>query len=101
MKYYVTVNLTISDDSWVADYLPAVTALVNKHGGQYLARTPTVDKIEGAGDPPNISVIIEWPSKEAAEAFYGDPDYQPFLQRRNAGSSGDLLLIAGEDIAAA
>ena len=62
---------------------------------------PTYKNWKGDGDPPNIVAIIEWPSKEAAEAFYSDPDYQPYLKSRLAGASGDLLLIAGEDIAAA
>ena len=59
-----------------------------------------MDKLEGGGAAPHMAVIIEWPSKEAAEAFYNDPDYQPHLKNRVAGASGDLLLIAGEDIAA-
>ncbi len=33
MKYYAVVRVTLIDDSWVEDYLPAVTALVHKHGG--------------------------------------------------------------------
>jgi hypothetical protein len=39
MKYYAVVEVAVTDDSWVADYLPNVTALVHKHGGKYLART--------------------------------------------------------------
>ncbi len=100
MKYYAIVEVHIRDDSWVADYLPNVTALVHKHGGTYLARTMTMERVEGSGELPNVFVIIEWPSKEAAETFYEDPEYQPYLQSRLAGSSGDFILVSGEDIAA-
>lgn len=100
MKYYALAALHISDDSWVADYLPNVTALVHKHGGRYLARTMTMERVEGTGELPNVFVIIEWPSKEAAETFYEDPEYQPYLRSRLAGSSADFILVAGEDIAA-
>ncbi len=100
MKYYAVVQLNISDDSWMADYMPNVTDLVHKHGGKYLARTLTMEKVEGSGDLPNAFVIIEWPSKEAAKTFYNDPEYQPYLQSRLAGSSSDFVLVAGEDIAA-
>ena len=99
MKYYAVVQLNISDDSWMADYMPNVTTLVEKHGGSYLARTMTMERVEGSGELPNAFIIIEWPSKEAATAFYSDPAYQPYLQSRLAGSSAEFVLVAGEDIA--
>ncbi len=99
MKYYAVVEVAVTDDSWVADYLPNVTALVHKHGGKYLARTMTMEKVEGSRELPTVFVVIEWPSKEAAMAFYEDPDYQVHLQARLAGSHSEFALIAGDDIA--
>ncbi len=99
MKYYAVVEVAVTDDSWVADYLPNVTALVHKHGGKYLARTMTMEKVEGSRELPTVFVVIEWPSKEAAMAFYEDPEYQPHLQARLAGSHSEFALIAGDDIA--
>lgn len=99
MTYYAVVEVAVTDDSWVADYLPNVTALVHKHGGKYLARTMTMEKVEGSRELPTVFVVIEWPSKEAAMAFYEDPEYQPHLQARLAGSHSEFALIAGDDIA--
>lgn len=99
MTYYAVVRIAISDDSWVESYLPAETALVHKHGGKYLARTMTTECIEGDTALPSVFVIIEWPSKEAAQAFYTDPEYQPHLKARLAGATNDFVLVAGEDIA--
>ncbi len=76
-----------------------MTALVHKHGGKYLARTMTMEKIEGSRELPTVFVIIEWPSKEAAMSFYEDPEYQPHLKARLAGSNSDCVLVAGDDIA--
>lgn len=45
-------------------------------------------------------VLMEFPSKEAAQAFHDDPDYKPFLEARLAGASGNMYLFANEDIAA-
>ena len=42
-----------------------------------------------------MRVIIEWPSKEAALAFMGDPDYRPHLEARTAGSRSHHVLIEG------
>ncbi len=100
MKYYFVVPVHLSDDSWVEDYVPNVTALVHKHGGNYIARTSNMEKLEGTGEMPDLFVLVEWPSKEAAKAFYDDPDYQQYKQARQAGSSGDFIMVAGEDIAA-
>jgi uncharacterized protein (DUF1330 family) len=100
MTYYAVVRVTMIDDSWVEEYLPAVTALVHKHGGKYLARTMDMERVEGDAELPSIFVVIEWPSKAAAQAFYTDPEYQPYLQKRLAGSKNDFVLVAGEDIAA-
>lgn len=99
MKYYAIVSLNLRNDSWVSDYLPNVTALVEQHGGRYLARTGNFERVEGDSANPDLQVVIEWPSKEAALAFYNDPAYQPYLQSRLAGASSDFFLVAGEDIA--
>lgn len=100
MKYYFIVTLTVTDDSWVGDYVANVTKLVHKHGGDYTVRTNRVDKREGDGPAPGLAIIVEWPSKEAADAFYDDPDYAPYKQARMDGSVGEFLVVPGEDIAA-
>ena len=35
--------------------------------------------------------------KEAADAFYSDPDYQPHLQGRLAGATNHFFLIEAKD----
>lgn len=100
MTYYAVAKVTVNDDNWVAAYLQAVTPLVHKHGGKYLARTPNIDQLEGPNAAPDVFVIIEWPSKESAEAFYRDPAYKPHLENRLAGSNSEFTLVAGEDTAA-
>ena len=100
MKYYLVAALTVHDTSWQKEYTPNVSALVAKHGGIFMARTHQLEKLEGDGDAPEVCVIIEFPSQDAAEGFYNDPDYEPFKESRKAGATGDLLLIAGEDIVA-
>lgn len=60
----------------------------------------TMEQLEGDDKLPTVFVIIEWPSKEAVQAFYSDPDYQRYLQKRLAGAKNDLVVVPGEDIAA-
>ncbi|UCE63064.1 MAG: DUF1330 domain-containing protein [Nitrospirota bacterium] len=99
MKHYVVAELNVSDDSWVPSYLAEVTRLVEENGGRYLVRTPKIQKIEGERPVPQIFIIIEFPSKEAAVTFYSSAEYQPYLKARKEGASTEMVLVAGEDIA--
>jgi len=101
MKYYCVAELDITDQSWVPAYIKNVTQMVERHGGRYLARTPNVEKLEGARKAPQIFLIVEWPSRDAALAFYESDEYKPYFKSRLAGAGNELLLVAGEDIAGA
>ncbi len=98
MKYYSVAELEITDQSWVSDYVRNVTGLVEQRGGRFLTRTSKVEKIEGERKLPQIFSIVEWPSKEIAEAFYNNEEYRPYRQSRLAGAKNEFLLVAGEDI---
>ncbi len=97
MKYYAVAEIDITDRSWVSAYVKNVTPMVERYGGRYLARTPRIEKLEGERNNPQIFLIVEWPSKEAAEAFYDSDEYKPYLESRKKGSRGEFLLNAGED----
>jgi uncharacterized protein (DUF1330 family) len=98
MKWYAVAEINISEQSWIAAYVEHATKLVEEHGGRHLARTPNIEKIEGDRPPAQIYLIIEWPSKRAAEAFYDSDAYRPYLESRRSGSTGEFVLVAGEDV---
>jgi uncharacterized protein (DUF1330 family) len=97
MAHYSVFMVTPTTDAWIPAYLEAVGPAVAKHGGKYLARTASHERIEGTGASPGLIALLEWPSKEAATAFYKDPAYEPHLQARLAGASSDAFLIEGKD----
>jgi uncharacterized protein (DUF1330 family) len=51
------------------------------------------------GIQPDITgvTLIEFPSMEAAKAWHDDPEYQPYIQLRQAGSKVDMILVQGCD----
>jgi len=98
MKYYAVAQIDITDRSWVSAYVKNVTRLVEQYGGRYLARTSRMEKLEGERPSPQVFLIIEWPSEEAAKAFYASDEYKPYLQSRKQGSKAEFMLVAGEDI---
>lgn len=97
MTCYSVLAVTPTREDWIPGYLPTANALVAKHGGRYLARTTSHERLEGAGEDAALRIIIEWPTREAAEAFMGDPAYAPHLAARTAGSDSHHFLIAGSD----
>jgi uncharacterized protein (DUF1330 family) len=98
MRYYSVAELTVTDRGWVRDYVAHVTPMVERYGGRYLARTTNVERIEGERPPKDVVLLIEWPSREAAEAFYASEEYRPFKERRLAGADNEFVLVAGEDM---
>lgn len=97
MKYYSVLAVTPTTDEWIADYIEPSNRLVAKHGGQYLARTATHEQIEGEQQDAALRIVIEWPSKEAAQAFMQDPEYVPHLEARTAGSESFHFLVEAKD----
>jgi uncharacterized protein (DUF1330 family) len=98
MKYYSVAELDIMDASWVPAYVKNVTKLVEQRGGRYLARTSNIEKLEGERKPPQVFLIIEWPTKDAAQSFYESDAYRPYRQSRIAGAKNEFVLVAGEDV---
>ena len=98
MKYYSVAEIEIIDQSWIPAYVESVTKLVEQSGGRYLARTSKIEKLEGERKVPQIFLIIEWPSKAVAKAFYECDEYRPYRQSRIEGATNQFLLVAGEDM---
>ena len=96
MSYYSILAVTPTSEDWIPDYLPAANTLVAKHGGKYLARTTSHERLEGTGEA-GLRIILEWPSAEAAKALMNDPDYAKHLSARTAGSESHHYLIEGKD----
>ena len=97
MPAYSVLAVTPTDDAWVPGYLGPVGDLVRKHGGKYIARTASHERLEGEGYDGALRIIIEWPNVEAGRAFMSDPDYAPFLKSRTEGSESHHVLIDGKD----
>ena len=97
MTYYSVLAMTPTSEDWIPDYLGPANKLVAQHGGKYLARTASHERLEGEGEDAALRIVIEWPSKDAALAFMKDPEYVPHLEARTAGSISHHFLIEARD----
>ena len=94
MAAYVIGMLQVRDTSWRAEYGPKTAALIEKHGGRYVARGEA-DVLEGDGKGLDRFVILEFPSVEAAKAWYNDPEYAPMIKLRQTGAETDIVVLEG------
>lgn len=97
MAYYSVLDVTPTSEEWIPNYLPVANRLAAKHGGKYLARTGNHEQVEGKEAPAALRIVIEWPTKEAANNFMSDPEYASQLNARTAGSVSNHFLIEGKD----
>ena len=77
------------------DYQQKTEDLVRKHGGRYLVRGGRPEVLEGGKPAPSAVVVLEFPSKAAAQAWYNDPEYGPLIELRRSGAHLDFILVDG------
>jgi uncharacterized protein (DUF1330 family) len=98
VKHYAVAELDVEDTAWVRDYVADVTPMVERRGGRYLARTTQIERIEGEKALPQVVLLIEWPTRQAADEFYESDEYRAYREGRRAGARNEFLLVAGEDV---
>lgn len=65
-------------------YQAASGPIFAKHGAKPAAQLPVSGRPVGE-TPAAFVAVLEFPSPEAAEAVFGDPDYQPLIDARDRG----------------
>lgn len=95
MPAYVLAFMDVSDDQkYDNEYVAYVGPLVKKHGGRPLVLSKSADIREGDW-PKGRNILIEFPNRSAAEAWYNDPDYLPYIKIRNNLADGGLAILDG------
>jgi uncharacterized protein (DUF1330 family) len=94
MKAYLVLDLTVHDLAAFRPYVEAIPAFIEKHAGQYIVRGVPPTVMEGDWAPERV-VVIEFPARENAQAFLGDPDCQDLFRIRHETTTSKLLLVDG------
>ncbi|MDZ4381983.1 MAG: DUF1330 domain-containing protein [Parvibaculum sp.] len=90
MTYYIAGLLRIRETGWLAEYQQRLPAVVKRHGGEILA-AGAPDRLEGVEKSPDRLIVMQFPSREAALAWYADDDHSPLIELRKTGADLDLL----------
>jgi len=94
MSAYIVSTISISDPDTYKNYTAKTPPLVAKHGGKFLARGGEVQTLEGDAFNDRM-VIIEFPTQQALQDWYNDPDYQEAIEIRQSASTGRVLCVEG------
>lgn len=96
MSAYVIGHMTVTSPEGYKDYAAQVPATLAAHGGQFLVRGGDATVVEGEMQQGR-HVVIRFPDRAAAEAWYNSPEYQEIISIRFAHSNGVLMIVDGYD----
>lgn len=94
MKAYgVAVLKSVDLGPEIIGYLEGIDATLAPFGGRFLIHGDPPERLEGswAGD----LIVIEFPNRASARAWYASSAYQAILPLRTRNSIGDVILIDG------
>jgi uncharacterized protein (DUF1330 family) len=94
MKAYVVAAETVNDAAMFDLYRKEVPATLVPFGGQFVARGESLTLLEGKWPHPRL-VIIEFPSRAAAEGWYASAEYRKIISLRHKSSTGNLVIVDG------
>lgn len=92
-KGYLIAHITVRDPEAYKEYVAKDTPIVESHGGRFLVRGGDSELREGEANARHV--VIEFPSYQAAKAFYDDPEYQAVADIRRSAANSTMILVEG------
>ena|ERR1700729_181909 len=92
-KCYWVSRSEVHDPEGYKRYIEIAAPAFERSGAKYLARGGKVEALMGEARPRNI--LAEFPSMEAARAFFNSPEYSEALTYRRKSSTGEIYVVEG------
>ena len=96
MTVYLVAQITIHDRAGYGEYEAGFMEIFSRYGGKLQAVEEAPEVLEGEW-PCTRTVLIGFPSRDDALAWYRSEEYQALAKHRFAASQGNLVLINGLD----
>jgi uncharacterized protein (DUF1330 family) len=94
MTAYVIARMSITDPERYEGYKAVSPGIIAAHGGRFLVRGGQVQTLEGEPETNRV-VVIEFPSVEAAQAFYRSAEYTAAREKRRGAADLQMILVEG------
>lgn len=91
---YTITRITVTDREKYREYARGAFPTMEKHGCEVLVdeKEPILLEGEWAGQR---TIILKWPSRQAALDWYNSPEYQEIIGTRHEGADCDIVVVAG------
>ena len=95
MAAYLVVDTNITNPELYERYKVIAKPLVEKYGGEYLARGGKLSVKEDTLWAPIRMVLVRFPSMQDAETFYQSGDYQDVLKISKQSADRTVIILEG------
>lgn len=96
MPAYVHLNLRITDSEKQAALAPRFRAALESAGGRILHFGAVREHLEGDVAPLPLAAIFEFPTLDAARAFYRSADYAPIKAARQEAQEARMFIVESD-----
>lgn len=94
MAAYAILDVTVHDIAEFLNYQRKLSPLLHAAGARYLARGGEARVYEGDYEPARL-IVVEFPSLEEMDAFYGGEAYLSLQRERDACSTCRIVAVQG------
>ena len=94
-KGYWLALVDVSDPESYKAYVAGIQDVFRKFGGRYVIRGGRCDVMEGR--MPARTVVVEFPSYEAALACYRSVEYQASIELRKGKATANIVAVEAFD----
>lgn len=92
MPAFVIIEIDITDQKKYDEYKELTPATISAYGGKFVLRGNPVTVLEGEWNHERL-VMLKFPTKEKAEAWYNSDGYQHAKSAREGAADAKFLLI--------
>ncbi len=89
MASYVVANYNVTNPEGYDAYIAAVIPTIVSHGGKILVAGP--DSVGIEGNPGSVSVVLQFPTREALEGWFNSPEYRAIIHLRTDNTEGFVV----------
>ncbi|WP_396267441.1 DUF1330 domain-containing protein [Ideonella sp.] len=94
MSAYVIADVTVTDAEKMAQYREWSTKAMQEHGAEVLVRGGEFEVLEGPWTPSRL-VLLKFPSRDAAKAFYNSQTYSHARTLREGAGVMRMVVVDG------
>lgn len=91
---YVIASVTVTNPAQYEQYRQWSTRAIEAHGAEVCVRGGRVEVMEGDWHPGR-TVVLKFPSFEAAQAFYHSPEYSQARAAREGAATMRMVCVEG------